>query len=236
MQSCLLRGPFSLPQDLSYLGLWLLRLFAGDDSSGRSQARLQQPTTPSSSRVSERAWPHSAEGLWVLNNGVTRREDARDPLPAWICSHDSLGGMRWLPVDVVGRLQGPHLAVRSVGIMEAPSRWFGRVSSPPQLQQGAEPCAGRRVKQGCIWAGVFFPKCKPQTLWGGEQLGTVSAVLLSLSQPTLPVLLRPPPQLLAASHPTSCPWGQDHLCSRSWLEPRGAVVVADGPQGSSLWE
>lgn len=118
----------------------------------------------------------------------------------------------------MGRLQRSHLAVRSAHVMKVLIPMVLEGFSPLLMQRAAQPCAGRRVKQGCIWAGVFFPKCKPQTLWGGDQLGTVSAVLLSLSQLPLPVLLRPPPQLLPVSHPTSCPWGWDHLCSWSCLD------------------
>lgn len=69
---------------------------------GGPQARLQQPTMPSSLCVS-RAWPRSAEGLWVLNNGVTRREDAQDhPPPAQSRLHNSLGGMCWLAAGLAG--------------------------------------------------------------------------------------------------------------------------------------
>lgn len=36
MQGCLLGGAFSFPQDFSCPELWILRLFAGDGSLGRS--------------------------------------------------------------------------------------------------------------------------------------------------------------------------------------------------------
>lgn len=174
LRGCLPGGIF-LPQDLSCRGLWLLRLFAGNGSSGRSPGS-SPAADPAKQLACLREW------LWVLNEGVMGREDAWDLPPARIRLHNARAGR-------AGGCAGARAAVPSGRQRRArhasprPDAWGGFFSSA----DAAQPCAGRRVH------GLRFSSLSAKRRCGG--VGTsLARGLYCCPSPCSSIL-----------HPTLCP-------------------------------
>jgi len=179
---------------------------------GGLRARLQQPTTPRSSRVWERAWPRGAEGLWLLNNVVTGREDARDRSLALLAGWDVLarsrsgGAIATVPsgrqICACRDSPGPD----ALGGFFFPLRGCSEQPSPLQAAEGSRGASG---------LGFSFLSANPERC--GVGTGLAWCLQCCSASPNHPSqcssILHP-----SCSHPTSRPWGRDLLCSWSCLD------------------